>query len=393
MPYTHVVTTAGTSALLSSNLAQHWLEARGADLVTVEPRRLSIPKASLPKLISRWTTDIDDLETGDPMRVSAEYSAVHALRRAGRLSGAPRVTLIHTDTPDGEFAAFVVASLIERDFSAHVETRSVGDLDADDPKRLRRSLGAFMHRVADALRQGDPRSTCFAPIGGYKVMTALGYVAGAFLRYPTLYLHETNQVPHEVPWVPIRLDEEELEQASGAVRQAVRGVAMADLSLDDQARVRALPWLFEVSDDGPGAIVEVNAFGHFLRSEGRYKPIIGSRVLVGADARKDLTGADPHFVWRQIDDLLGRLEDEVTHQGVLRHEASFGHQNVAWDLFKGASGGAGMFRAAYQWHPAHDVLTIRRAWIADHDRYEREAKHGGAFFGSVDDPFPLERPR
>lgn len=356
MPYTHVVTVAGTWALLPSNLPPDRLTRHAPDLVGVEP----------------------------------VYSAMHALARAGRLAASPHVTLLHADGPDGRLAACLAARLIERDFSAHVTLDGVGDLDARDPVQRRRTLGAFMHRVADALRQGDAHSTCFAPIGGDELTTTLGYVAGAYLRYPTLCLRDGGQVPHEVPWVPLRVDEDALAAGAGTVRRAARAVSRSDLSTSDLDRVREMPWLFEVSDDGPDAVVTLSAFGHFLRLEPRYSPIIGARVLAGPEARDDLEGADPSFVWGQIDALLWRLGDEVAHRGSLRHEIALGHRDADWHLYRGSDPDR-FSRVAYRWYPGQDVLVLRRVWTRQ-DHHEREARDGVALYGAAHDLALVERP-
>lgn len=379
MHYHRLVVTAGTSVLLPPNLGRAWLEQQGADLVHYEGRKLIVrgePRGTETEVLRRWARALPEVVDGK--EVSAEYSALTTLSQHRRLGDSPHVTLIHSDTFDGKLAAAMVDRLIRRDFNAHVELRPVGDLDAEDPRRLHRSLGAFMHEVANALRGGHPSFTCFAPLGGYKVMTSLGYVAGAFLRFPTLYLHEASQVPHEVPWVPIRIDEQDLVPLASLVRRTVRGLKDSHLSETEQRQAQENPWLFERCDD----LIVLNAFGQFLRQESLYRPIIGPRIRGSAQVLADCRGQE-RFVVKELEDLLQKLEEPFKHQAVLHHEVDFGHHGTAWSLFKGASGRKGVFRAVYRWTAAEDTLDLKKVWL-EHHGYERQA--GQRAFLESDEP-------
>src|SRR5690625_1366283 len=85
--------------------------------------------------------------------------------------------------------------------------RKIYELDVDNRSLLNRALGKYLSDVSSALQEGEPRTTCFAPIGGYKVMTSLGYLAGALHNFPTAYLHEGSTVIHEIPAVNIEVNE------------------------------------------------------------------------------------------------------------------------------------------------------------------------------------------
>src|SRR5690606_957211 len=134
------------------------------------------------------------------------YSMLYALQRMGKLGESPRVALFHTDTPDGKACACLLERVISQDFSAEVELVSV-QMDVSDKVKMNRSLGDYMFQLSRALQAGDPTYTCFAPIGGYKVMSWFGYLVGSFYGYPTAYLHEFSQhMLHIVPPVPIAID-------------------------------------------------------------------------------------------------------------------------------------------------------------------------------------------
>lgn len=381
MPYSRIVATCGTSALQPNNVAGPWLRTQESphwrwlgDRMTVtagaDEAIGPVLRASAPHV-------------PDATRVSAEYSMLAALRAQRKLAPSPTVVLVHTATPDGALAATVVRHLIERDFGARVQLRSV-ELDAGVQKTLRRNLGSFMHVVAQALREGDRWSTCFAPLGGYKVMTSLGYLAGAFLQYPTAYLHEVGQILHEIPWVPLRIDETQLRSAASAVRKAAATTTVAALDEPERRAVDDYPWLFERTGDGAEDLVDINAFGLFLRTEAAYRPIIGPRIRGARSVETLLHREDLRvFIQDNVDTLLRLLEAPVNNRGELHHEVSFGHRDAVFGLYKGVSGRQGVFRAAYRWAPAEDRLDLRRVWL-EHDAYEAAAKPGTCFYGDED---------
>lgn len=387
MTYHRLVATTGTSVLSTNNQPRQWLDENASHLIRWDGFNRCGPADDAPgdarHVLDRCARTLPEVK--EHKRVSAEYSLVHAMTRQGRLGLNPQVVLVHSDTFDGELAAELVRRYLERDFSAHVELRRVDDLDAEHPARMKRSLGAFMHQVAVALRGGDPRSTAFAPLGGYKVMTSLGYLTGAYLQFATVYLHEANQVVHEIPWVPIRVDETELSGLASLIRRCVGGVALGRLSVADRETLDANAWLFERTGEADDDVVDINAFTHFLRSEPAYRPVIGPRVRVTASVAEALHSEHERaFARKEVEDLLRRLDEPLRHRGVLHHEADFGHHGVRWSLFKGASGREGVFRAVYRWNDEPDTLDLRRLWVGSHD-YEKAATRAGTFEGDVDE--------
>ena len=382
--YHRIIMTAGTSALARPNAPNRWLAENAKELVTWHRER-PVPRdvTVIDDLLRDWRDSLPD--TPEPKSVSAEYSILYALRALGRLGPKPTVVLLSSDTVDGKLAAAMVGSLLERDFNAHVETRMVGDLDAEQPASMRRALGAFMNQVAVALEGGDPQTTCFAPLGGYKIMTSLAYVAGAFKRFPTVYLHETKQVLHEVPWVPIQIDRHELGRLASVVRRSMNGVAFSRLSEAERGDVETHPWLFErVEVDGDDFVL-LNAFGHFLRSDARYRGLIGTSVLVdGASQKKLADGAVSRDVRAQVDALLRDLEDPVGKCDVLNHEVTFHISSREWHLYKGASGAAGVFRAVYRLDKETDALHLRKVWL-EHKKYEAGAGREENYADCADD--------
>lgn len=384
MTYHRVVATCGTSGFSKQNLLHAWLGEHAKDQVrwSGPPWKPNLVEGGEAVVLKRWKQALPAVE--DPKKVSAEYSAVYSLHRSGHLGRNPDVALIHTDTPDGALAAKMIQALLERDFNARVVLRVVDDLNVEDRTAMRRSLGRYMHLVADELRKGEPRTTCFAPLGGYKVMTSLGYVAGAFLRFPTAYLHENNQVLHEIPWLPVRVDEDELVALAPLIRRTRKAVAWADLTADEQRQVGAYAWLFEQDGD----VVALNAFGEFLREEPRYRVKIGPRVRASSEVLGLLERADQRLqVAEEVEELLRKLEKPLEHRGELHHEASFRHRDTPWHLYKGSSGRDGVFRAVYRYDEACDTLDLRRVWL-NHDVYERDAVRRAVFEARPEDEVP-----
>ena len=185
------------------------------------------------------------------MRVSAEFSLLHALQKEDRLSENAQVTLVHTDTLGGCAAALFLEKILARDFGADMRLKKVEDIDTSNRRRLRRSLGGFMSVIADALYGHDTTYTCFAPIGGFKMMTYLAYLAGAYLGFPTAYLHEDDQQLHEVPAVPIRISADELQAIAPILKRIAREDVLEfdELSALEQDLVRKCPYYFERDSD------------------------------------------------------------------------------------------------------------------------------------------------
>ncbi len=377
--YHRIVMTAGISTFGPNNAPGKWLRQEATNVARIERFQLLHPtskkdldEAGREALHAAWRKDRPALE--DPSAISAEYSMLLALRAANRLADNPVVVLIATDTPIGQAATDIIGDLLQRDFGATVTRRHVDELNVMSRPKMRRSLGAFMGLVASELRAGEPRSTCFAPLGGFKVMTSLGYVAGAYMRYPTAYLHEGNQVLHEIPWVPLNLDPKALRALAPLVRRATAGAEIASLDASQRRSLTESPFLFERDDE----LLYLNAFGVFLRDEPQYRPILGTRVML--DTALVSTLKEHHsVVSREILHLIDRLGNLQANRNLLHHEANFKHHNTRFHLYKGSSGEQ-VFRAAWRHEDHHDTLYLRQIWL-DHAVYEREAKAGSVLNG------------
>lgn len=381
MPYYRIVVTTGVSAFGGANVLRAWAQEHGL-LVFPTPSPNPVPpegKTAEQTLadLARAAAMPGGLEgvVSDPRRVSAEYSAIAALRKEGRISENPQVVLIHTDTLGGKASALLLAALLKADFGANVECREC-PMNVNDRAALRANLGDFMQRVASELRDYDPHGTCFAPLGGFKVMTSLGYLAGAYFGFPTLYTHEDNQVVHEVPAIPVRVPEDDLRALAPLVRKVGSGCALAELAPAEVEQAEAYSWVFERADD----LLCVNAFGLFLMQEN--PGIFGTRLRVARRVDREFD-KDPRkgFVLQQLGVLAAKLV-AGSQEADLRHERDWDldHQE-GWHLYKGASNGVHILRALYRYEPEEPSLVVKMAWT-DHDRYESELT--GAWHAPLD---------
>lgn len=314
-----------------------------------------------------------------PDSVSAEYSMVHALAKQNKLHKSLHIKLFHTNTLGGSAAAKLLQFLLEKDFSAQVSLVEIPDFDVNNRQKLNLSLGEFMKSLSDALLEGHKDFTCFAPIGGYKIMTSFGYLVGAFHGYPTAYLHEDMQMLHIIPPIPIDLDEEFLLQNEGLLRQlmiegAVELSALAPLMAE---QVKSHATLFTIEE----GFVYLNPFGQFLFERVQYASMLRTKIYLSAKAEKTLQArpSQRSFCFQQIDVLLKKVKESfIQNKSELCHEMDFSplkKLDLSYHLYKGASNG-GLFRAAWQYDKKEDILCINYLWIDGHTKYEEEAARG-----------------
>lgn len=370
MTHHRIVLTAGTSALLGNN---HFVaDAKQSGLLQIKAPRVLPPEThsgTEEEALEAWQAWLGRIPVQDiPLeRVSAETSVLRLLRAEGRLGKAPVVSLIHSDTFGGEAAALLVARVIEENFQAQVSLRRAHDLDVEHPRKLARSLGGYMTVVDEELRKGEPGTTCFAPLGGFKVMTALGYVVGCVRGFPMVYVHESKQsLLHTIPPVPVALNTQGLEAHQPLFRQIHREqvVRLETLSSPQRGVLEDHPYLFERTENE----VAFSPFGAFLAMR-----MLRRRVWVSPQAKAAAEhGNTRSLVLAELRDLLARLEDPERHRGTLHHERNWSVPDAELSLFKGASGGAGVFRAAYWCDPEED-LHVEHVWT-DHTEYERQAR-------------------
>lgn len=369
MPYSHIVLTCGVSTFAKANAPRKWTESKGlltfpSDSMNPAPSE-SMSEAMVLQKLKRaisYPKELDDL-CGDPTKVSAEFSALHALKKERRLADKPTVVLIHTETFGGRAAVCILKEVMESHFCASVET--VGcSFNVDDRKQLLYDLGAFMGKVATALRGRDTNTTCFFPLGGYKVMVSLGTLAAGYFGFPTLYLHEDKQIFHEIPAAPWGIADDKLREIAPSMKRLPLNNEESDLTPEGKAVVQQYPWLFEVA----GGRVNLNAFGHFIIQQN--PRLCGTKVLVSK--KVDLDYRDDNrkqFVLQQLGVLSQKLAQRALDPD-LEHEKDWKvSSNDDWHLYKGASNGQLVMRAIYRYERDEDTLTVKYVWTS-HDYIE-----------------------
>lgn len=370
MTRSHLVLTAGISAFSGANLGSEWLTPLSDRLKPTRPAIAGVdPSDEAALLADAARLKVPTIERRG--QVCAEFSLLEAMRRAGQLSDAPRVDLIHTSTFAGRLAATFIQKVIEADSRAHVTLHAIDDLDASRPDAMRKSLGTFMGVVAKCLQAGSPYTTAFAPIGGYKVMTSLGYLTGAMLGYDTLYTHEVGQQLITVPAVPFDISFDALRAARPLVWRLLRDdvVPASQLHESERTAMERAPWLVEHCVDGTDDLLSLSPLGHFLRTNERYRDALLPEVKVAAHLLK---AADQAPLATAVSLLVDEIA-EKKRDTLLYHERDYRHHGTPWHAWRTASDGK--YRLIWRWTD-HHVVAIREAWIDDHAAYERAVQRG-----------------
>lgn len=114
-------------------------------------------------------------------------------------------------------------------------------------------------------------------------MKRLGYLAGAYLGYPTTYLHEDQQRLHIIPSVPIQIDDEVLKGLAPLIRRvAWASPSLQSFKLGERQLMEEHPHLFYEFEPG---YMGLSSFGEFLRERPELRPFIGSQIYVASDQR------------------------------------------------------------------------------------------------------------
>lgn len=307
--------------------------------------------------------------------VSAEVSIVHTLQRQNRLIKSPHITLFYTDTFKGRTSGLLNQWLLENNFGAFVKLKEIYDVDVNNRVVLNRALGKYLSDVGESLQEGHPNSTCFAPLGGYKVLTSLGYLVGALHGYPTAYLHERSTILHEIPAVHIDIDESFIVDNHKILKKFLRGdyFTFNELNEEERSLVRKQPTFFE-HDEG---LVALNPFGRFLCNQNKFHTYFKSHVKMDRSLKKMI---DQRFngSWSNVYIEINRLiyqhvSANEKYRGTLYHERSFKQLKeieLTYHLFKGRN--EPMFRAIWTYHQKEDCYYIAHIWF-NHEKYERQA--------------------
>lgn len=307
--------------------------------------------------------------------VSAECSMVATLQKGNRLIEQPVITLFHTDTFKGTAAAILNKWLLETYFQAQVKLVKLYDLDVNNRMILTRALGRYLSDLSDALQEGEPNSTCFAPIGGYKVMTSLGYLVGALHHYPTAYLHEGSNILHEIPPVQLNIDESFIERNHGFLKRLLKEdfIEIDTLTQEEKRIIDDQPTFFSEEDKH----VYLNPFGRFLCDQDKYYKYFKSHVYIEKNEKEKIDKRYKNYwpvVYREVNQLIYQhANPSEKYFTTLYHEKGFHMlkgKEYNYHIFKG--GNAPVFRATWNYDTRKDAYFIAKVWF-DHNECERES--------------------
>lgn len=386
--YHHVVMTCGISLIQGNSYFSFSKDGEFKDIV---------PRGMLQKNIAALTEDLEKkiscfldqarlhfpLLSEHPESISAEYSLIYALKKERKLANRPSVTLFFTETIGGYICEKLLSEIFAKE-NINVKTKRI-QMTVSDEKELKNETTGFLKKLGDALSEGEPGSTCFAPLGGYKILTALGYLVGSFLKYPMVYLHEQTQILVEIPPVPLGIDREFLQEHGDLLRRCYKDyVGYEELSFPEQQIVDHYPAIFSKEE----GLVSLSPFGFFLFEWKDYPDLFGTRYLLSAQARRFIknNGHLSRFISEQLQELAKKLKNRVSSDD-LRHELQFKQvdpKKLRYFLYKGASKGQRVFRCTYQYDDRDDVLYINYIWY-DHDDYEKEVSKGTGLYADEKD--------
>ena len=151
---------------------------------------------------------------------------------AGRGHVADRCGLffLHSATPDGRAIAEVLARYYRARGHEPVEAVEIADLQDDDPKRFcTRGLRNLARIVCRVVQERSAAACAVNATGGYKAQIAIAVLLGQSLGVPVFYKHERFSVIVAFPPMPVALDFDLWQCASGLLyRLAAQDVLPAE---------------------------------------------------------------------------------------------------------------------------------------------------------------------
>jgi len=359
MPFSTIVLTAGISAFAQRNILGARFRQSASPLAfppgkqNPEPADALLPTELLEKSCLTFLQESD--EVSDPAAVSAEFSVLHQLKSSGQLGTGAVVHLIHTPTFGGRLAAKLLLPLLQKhlDVQGHAHELTV-PFDPSIPGGLALASGAFIGTVSRLLTGQDPRSTAFAPIGGYKVMVALGHTAASFHGFPSLYLHEDSQVLQQIAPAPISIAEEIRQRIASTSLRVGNGAEWKLLEPADQQIIASHPAFFTHVDD----LVELNELGQFLRLNDI--PIHLSQEAATA-LRKE-----HNLLFKQILQIRDLAISDLNYPGINHDWTSVPGLAHPWRIAR-----MGDFKR-FAWQMIEGKLFIYKIWRT-HPAYDQEA--------------------
>ncbi|MBP7553375.1 MAG: hypothetical protein KA885_08105 [Spirochaetes bacterium] len=369
-----VIMTGGISLFAQNNIIGKFLRENNiVDFERTNPvlkenqDREKIIKDIVGKCAPKFCESVNN-----PKNVSAEYSMLMAIKNS--LDKEIEVILFYSDTFGGALSYELISRIIKNDFNAEIIGYMIDELDLNNAHQANKSISIFMKKLGKELETRiGLNSVCFAPIGGYKVMTSFGYIAGAFFGFPTYYLHEDSQYLHKIPPVPIKIDDKTIEENNDFLRKIIRNEVI-DISLIDEKEVKFIEinrFLFEVEDN----LCSLNAFGMFIIN--KHEDLFYPKEIFSNEARI-LYNKVEKSQKTIIDDNIYYLKELITKQpndSALNHTIkTLNMSQYKYKIFKPNQRGK-VFRATYKYDEEKFELEIKYFWL-DHNLYEREIETG-----------------
>ena len=385
-----IVMTAGVSAVFTPNnvlakeLKAFWDDAGRNDQEPFDQEAMKDLFHGLQHTIREW----EDAYRSKPDSVSVELSLLSALNERNQLASSPKVSLLTSSTNSGYFASLVNAFILEQIYGADVTTDLVDDLRVDSTIDMKDMLGNFMDKVYQRLAEGEPSTTCFAAVGGYKVMTTYGTFIGSMMGFPTCYMHERSKFLHVIPPTPIDLPESFVKENQTLLRTVFHEntVPLSQLSEAEQAIVSRYPSVFQterIDENGKEEIlVSLTLTAEFLLQRGDHRSYIQSFVYLSHDALKTFKSEGNRKKWieGELKTMLAKPEGAYDFY----HDKEFQtlvRGNVKNNLYKSPDQNQ-VFRCT--WFKEGKNLFIEKIWT-NHDLYEREASRGVGLYSRKKD--------
>lgn len=375
--YRNVILTGGTSVFNQNNVFYK---------KTIEENIFEI-KASNPILknkdkkdeeVENWILEMKkDFENidEDSKNISAEFSVIIELKKQNKLAENSKIVIFYTDSLGGELSALINKDVLEYVFDVEVEIVKTDEFNVGDKTKINNSMSNFLEKLGSKLKIMDKYSTFFAPIGGYKIMTYLGYIAGSFYGHNIGYIFEGTQKLIEIPTIPIKIDYDLIYDNLDFIQKVLKN----DISIIDSNKIdefiQANAYFFEKEDN----MVSLNAFGKMV-----FENILNTKVLIG---RKVYEGIDKNIKKVIGQGILGLIsknkQNKLTGGNDFKNEL---YHNANWNikkpyLYKGKSGDP-IFRAVWDYDEEKDELKIYKFWT-NHDKYESECEKSQKIEGYI----------
>ena len=127
--------------------------------------------------------------------------------------------LLFSDTEDGENIAVVLKDYFILDDWKEVEAHRVDDLKDGDPRAFRtQGLRNLAKLLGERVREAGADFCAINATGGYKAQISIAVLMGQALEIPVYYKHERFNAIIPFPPMPVALDFELWERASGMFR-------------------------------------------------------------------------------------------------------------------------------------------------------------------------------